>query len=156
MNERTNHMRDRLFHLRRQFRPRTGLARGLLDASPWIDVILLALLFVITQSATIKKPGLQVQLPVAIATSGARYDSHVLTVPQEGVYFFGDQRVNWTILSDRLREAATNYPDGELIIEADESLTHRTLTGIYNLAVDAGWQKIVLATRIDSRPESRP
>ena len=156
MNYPGEHIQDRIFNLRRRFRPRAGIARGLLDSTPWIDVMLLVILFVITQSATIKKPGLQVQLPVAQAVTGARYDAHVLTIPQEGVYYFGDQRVNWTILTDLLREAAIKNPESELVIEADENLTHRTLTGIYNLAADAGWQNIVIATRIESSPQTMP
>ncbi|HMP88799.1 MAG TPA: biopolymer transporter ExbD [Kiritimatiellia bacterium] len=151
MKQPPEHINERLFYLRRIFRPRAGVNRGLFDSIAWIDVVLLVILFIITQSATVKKPGLQVNLPVVQGVTGARYDAHVLTIPQDGVYFFRDQRVNWTILSDLLRESAKIATDGELVIEADESLTHGTLAGIYNLAMEAGWKRIVLATRIESR-----
>ena len=145
-----NSIRDSLFNLKRQFRHHQRVQGVLLDIAPWVNIVLLIIFFIITQSATLKKPGLQVNLPVARATSGARYDSLVLTVPQEGVYFFADERVHWAVLADKLREAAKKTPDAELIIEADGSITHNALTGIYNLAVDAGWTKVVLATRIDA------
>lgn len=144
-------LRDRLFHLQSRFRPTQRSAGGFLETAPWIDVVLLVLLFVMTQSATLKKPGLQVNLPVARATTGARYDAQVLTIPQEGVFFFDDERVSWAELSDRLRVAADRSRGAELIIEADESLSHKTLTGIYNIAVDAGWKQVVLATRMETK-----
>jgi len=147
---------ERLFHLSRQFRPRQRAAGGLLEIAPWIDVVLVMLLFFITQSATLKKPGLQVDLPYARPNTGARYDAHVLTVPQDGVFFFADQRVPWAMLGDRLRETVEREPGAELILEADASLSHRTLIGIYNLAVDAGWKHIVLATRMDAATGVRP
>ncbi len=148
-------VREQLFYLRRRFRPQQRLAGGLLDSAPWIDMVLIVILFMITQTATLKKPGLQVNLPVARAATGAHYDAHVLTIPQEGTFFFADERVPWPVLGERLRRAASAHPDGELIIEADGSIRHHALTSIYNLAVDAGWKKVVLATRIDTMPDTR-
>jgi biopolymer transport protein ExbD len=140
-------MRERLFHLKPVFRPRYRVASGLLDVAPWIDTVLLSLVFFIAASATLKKPGLSLNLPTARAASGARYDAHVLSVPADGVYYFADQRVGWLLLGDHLREAATANPDAELVIEADGALSHERVTGLYDLAVDAGWKSIVMATR---------
>ena len=90
-------MRERLFHLKPVFRPRYRVASGLLDVAPWIDTVLLALVFFIAASATLKKPGLSLNLPTARATSGARYEAHVLSVPADGVYYFAmcNQRMDW-------------------------------------------------------------
>jgi len=149
MQVQTSTTRDRLFHLRRNFRPQLRGAGGLLEATPWVDVVLLLILFILMQSATLKKPGLHVNLPSAVVTSGARYDAFVLTVPQEGVYYFSDERLPWVILSERLRQAAVDHPGKELIIEADEMLTYGSLTAIYNLAIESGWKDVFLATRLD-------
>ncbi len=142
-------IRERLFHLRPVFRQRQPLAGGLLDTTPWVDVILLIVLVFIVQTATLKKPGLQVDLPVAPPSAGARYDAHVLTVPREGVFYFGDERVTWVVLADRLRGAAAAVPNPELIIEADSAVSHGAMTMLYTLAVDAGWTKVVVATRLE-------
>lgn len=150
MTAEVSNVRGQLFYLRRRFRTQRRSAGGLLDSAPWIDVVLIVILFFMTQTATLKKPGVQVELPAARAATGARYDALVLSVPQEGTFFFADERVHWPALSGRLRRAALENPDSELIIEADGSVSHRALTGIYNLAIDAGWRKIVLATRIDA------
>jgi len=156
MQAKTPPIKDRLFHLRSHFRPIQRTAGGLLETAPWVDVVLLVMLFVITQSATLKKPGLQVNLPTASAATGARYDAQVLTIPKEGVFFFDDERVSWAELTERLRMAAEQSPGLELIIEADESLSHKTLTGIYNIAVNAGWKQIVLATRMETSSKIMP
>jgi biopolymer transport protein ExbD len=155
MSTQVSIVREQLFYLKRRFRPNQRLAGGLLDSAPWIDVVLLVILFMITQTATLKKPGLRVDLPQARATGGARYDAQVLTVPQEGTYFFADERIPWPALAERLRTAAAAHAGGELIIEADGSVSHRALTGIYNLAVDAGWHHVVIATRIDASTSPR-
>lgn len=145
-------IRDRLFHLRPVFRSRYAMAASLLEVAPWVDVVMLFILMLITATATLKKPGLMVDLPVAAATSGARYDAHVLTVPREDVFFFADQRVGRMVLEDRLREVAAREPGAELIIEADRTIAHGVVTELYNLAAAAGWSRIVLATRAGSSP----
>ncbi len=150
MSTQVSIVREQLFYLKRRFRPNQRLAGGLLDSSPWIDVVLLVILFMITQTATLKKPGLRVDLPIVRAASGARYDAQVLTVPREGTYFFADENIPWPALPERLRQAALNHPGGELIIEADGSVSHAAMSSIYNLAVEAGWSHVVVATRIEA------
>jgi len=149
-------LRNELFHLRPTFRSRYRFTGGLLEVAPWIDVVLLFLLVLITLGATLKKPGLLVNLPVAKSASGVRYDAHVLTVPREGIYYFADQRVGWILLSERLREAASAYPGAELVLEVDGAVSHRAVTELYNVAADAGWTRIVLATRADQPVETTP
>ncbi|HMO52347.1 MAG TPA: biopolymer transporter ExbD [Kiritimatiellia bacterium] len=156
MSSEVQSVRERMFHLRPVFRSRRRLAGGWIETTPWIDAVLLVLVVFMTQTATLKKPGLQVDLPVARATTGARYDAHVLTVPQEGVYFFGDERVSWVILGDRLRDAAVESGGSELIIEADGAVSHRALIALYNLAVDAGWGNVVLASRVERLRDPAP
>lgn len=147
-------MRSQLFHLRPEFPERPKTQAGLLEVAPWVDVILLLMLVVLAVSVSIQKPGLVVNLPSVPVASGARYDAYVLTVPREGVFYFDDERVSPAILSDRLRAVAATDSGRELIIEADGTISHRALGEIYNLAADAGWPRIVLATRIDAGPEA--
>jgi biopolymer transport protein ExbD len=147
-------MRSQLFHLRPEFPERPKRSAGLLEVAPWVDVVMLLILLLLSFSIAIRKPGLVVNLPAVPAASGARYDAYVLTVPREGVYYFDDARVSPAILAGRLRAVANSKPDHELIIEADGALSHRALSEIYNLAAAAGWSRIVLATRIDAAPEA--
>lgn len=143
-------MRERLFHLQPVFPLRNRARGGLLEIAPWIDVVLLFVLVMITLSGTIRKPGLVVDLPVARSGAGARYDAFVLTAPGEEVFFFNDQKVKPAVLPDRLRETARRHPGAELIIEADRRLTHGAITELYDLAVAAGWSRVVMATRLES------
>jgi biopolymer transport protein ExbD len=147
-------MRSQLFHLRPEFPERPKRSAGLLEVAPWLDVMMLLILLLLSFSLVIKKPGLVVNLPSVPAASGARYDAYVLTVPREGVFFFDDARVSPAILADRLRAVAMDAPGRELVIEADGAISHRAVSEIYNLAAAAGWSRIVLATRIDAAPEA--
>lgn len=144
--------RERLFHFRRRFNPSQRRTRGLLVSAPWVDVVLLMLLFIITQSPFVVQPGVVVELPVSASQSHARYGDLVVAIPQEDTYFFNDERMNADRLASALSAAARDNPGRALIIEADQRIAHQTLVEVYNLAVSAGLRQVLLATRSPAAP----
>jgi biopolymer transport protein ExbD len=148
--------RERLFHLRPIFRPRQRVLGGMFVGVPWVDVILLVVFFMMTQTATLKKPGLKMDLPVVPTATGARYDAFVLTIARDGVFYLADERVHRSVLADRLAALAREHADAELIIEADGSVPHQALADVYSQAAEAGWTKIILATRLPPPAGSTP
>ena len=145
-------VKDKLFHLRPVFRSRYRTHNGLIEIAPWINVTLLMLVFFMASSATLKKPGIMIDLPRGPANAGARYDANVVSVPVEGMYFFDDERMSLNELETRLRQSSRQRPGMDLIIEADGRLSHQHMIELYQLAVDSGWQKVILATRPDFAP----
>ncbi len=144
---------ERLTAFRRTFQPLEKAPRGLLGVAPWVDFALLLLLVIVYQSAVVLRPGVRLELPPAPFADGIRPDALVLTVPQEGMYFFQDERLTLDGLQLALGRAARG-PGGEagLIIEADRRITHGTLVALYNMAHAAGFRDIVLASRLEARP----
>ncbi len=142
---------ENLFHLRRRFFPRHRLRRDLLDAASLANVVLLVLMFFISRAGFVLQPGIAVNLPAAAMTGGANYGSLVVTVTQEGLIFFNDERVTIDGLVAELEDQVHRDADLTLVIEADARVRHGELVRFYNLAAAAGVKKIVLATRILSQ-----
>ena len=141
-----------LFVFRRRFQPVQRAPRGLLGVAPWVDFALLVLMVIIQQSAHVLRPGLRMELPAAPFEDGIRPDALVVTVPQEGMYFFQDERLTLDGLTLALERAARNRADAALILEADRRISHGTLVQLYNLARNAGVREVVLATRLEPAP----
>lgn len=144
--------RERLFYFRRRFNPSQRMLRGILVTAPWIDVTLLVVMFFITQSAFVVQPGVVLDLPVSPSTGFARYGDLVVTIPQEGMFFFNDERMTPDGLAAALARAARENPDRALIVEADSRIVHRTLVEVYDMAVAAGVRQVLLATRNPVQP----
>lgn len=143
-------IRDRLFHLRRRLKPRSAVRSALLDVPSLVNVALLLLMFFVAQSHFVLQPGIAVSLPAAPMTGGARYGSLVVTLTQEGLILFNDERTTFDGLADDLKRQARAQPDSALVIEADSRVRHGDLVRVYNLATAAGIRQVVLATRIPS------
>jgi biopolymer transport protein ExbD len=144
---------ERLTAFRRTFRPLERAPSGLLGVAPWVDFALLLMMLFVYQSATALRPGVRLELPPAPFRDGIRPDALVLTVTQEGMYFFQDERMTLDGLQLALSRAARTYgEEAALIIEADQRITHGTLTVLYNMAHTAGFREIVLASRLEMRP----
>ncbi|HMP72317.1 MAG TPA: biopolymer transporter ExbD [Kiritimatiellia bacterium] len=137
----------RMTNLRPRWRLRARISGGLLGAAPWIDVALIGLIFFMVHSANIVRPGIEVSLPVADARGGATYRAKVLTVVHDGQLFFDDERVAPGQLRDVLAAAVERDPLLEVVLEADRSLSHQQVMGIYEAAMEAGVRKVVIATR---------
>jgi len=144
---------ERLFHMRRRFRPANRRMRGVVDAGPLADIVLLFFFFFILVSPFVMQPGVRVELPGAEFTDGATYGSLVVTLSQEGLVFFNDERTTLEGLGPAFKQSVHDRSEASLLIEADGRVRHEVLIRIYNLAREAGIQDVVLASRILSSEE---
>lgn len=139
---------ERISYLRRRYRPHERLFKGPIDVVPLVNVVLLFVFFFILQSPFVMQPGIVVNLPTASFASGVPYGALVVTISQEGMMFFNDERMTMEELGAALAQAAFDQPDASLVIEADGRVPHSTLVQIYNMATAAGIKSVVLATRV--------
>ena len=144
--------RERLFYFRRRFQPTQRMLRGVFVPAPWLDVVLLVVLFFITQSSFVVQPGVNLELPVSPASGHERYGDLVVTIPQEGMYFFNDERMTLDGLAAALARTVRDDPGRALLVEADGRIAHQSLVEVYNLAVSAGIRHVLLATRSPALP----
>lgn len=146
----------RISKLRRKYRPENRIARGLVDVGPLVDVTLLVFLFFMVNSSFVVQPGIVVNLPDSPFAAGAHYSRLVVTISQEGLIFFNDERTTLEGLASSFRQAVHENPDATLIVEADGRVQHNTLVDIYNMAMDVGLEKVVLGTRVTSADGAEP
>lgn len=145
-----------LTFMRRRYPLRLRLARGLIGAVPLADLTFLVLMFLIMNSWFILKPGVFLQLPEADFVSGAHMGSSVVTLSREGLIFFNDERTTLEHLPQRLLESSRRKTDSLLVIEADSRITHGVLMRVYTIAKRAGYNEVVLATKMMETPTPSP
>ncbi len=148
--------RDHLTVFRGSYRARNRVANGLLDAAPLADVILLVFLFFLLSASYAVQPGIRVHLPQASRVEGIPYSPLVVTISQEGLVFFNEERTTLDGLEDAFRRMAYEHPNDTLLVEADEGVKHHILVEVYNKALKAGINDVGLAAQLPGAPVPPP
>ena len=129
-----------------------------LEPVPLADLVLLILAFFLLHTSFVVHPAIRMELPEAPLRDGVPYGSMIVTLTQEGMLFFNDQRTTWEGLRSAFARAAHDHPGEALIVEADSRISYGTLIRIYRMAMDAGIREVALATALsehdagDERP----
>ena len=147
----------RYAHLVTSTRPRRHRLRSPLPLAPIADVVLLLFFFFLSQASFVVQPARMVELPMAPFQSGVQYGDLVVTVSQEGLIFFNDERMLLEGLDSSFAAAHHADPEAPLLIEADTRVPYGLLIEIQNKAVYAGIKEIALASQLPPPiPEPRP
>lgn len=147
---------EAVLYFHRMFRPRRRTGRGFLTGTVFLDAAVLVAAFVLATSPLVRKPGVSIDLPAAVHTTGILFNEMVLTVSDKGIMFFNDEPVALARLETELADALRKRPEATLILEADPALTQTTLIAIYDAAAAAGFEKVFIATRRAEPPNIVP
>jgi biopolymer transport protein ExbD len=118
---------------------------------PFIDVLLVVLIFLMLSTTYSKFTEMQLRLPVADAEAQRDYPKElIVAVSADGRY-----SINRTVLPDRsveavaaaLGAAAGGATDNVVIISADASATHQSVITVMEAARRAGLMQITFATQ---------
>jgi biopolymer transport protein ExbD len=137
-----------LFFFRRTFANTSRRRRGVFDALPLLDVILLLFLFFLVWSPFVLQPGVRVELPSSEFTDGAPYGGLVVTLTQEGWVYFNDGTITMDGLAAAFRRAVYEQAQTTLLVEADGRVRYEVLIAVSNMARDAGIKDVVLGHRM--------
>ncbi len=141
----------------RRFRPKYQLYVGPMPVVALVNVALLIVLFMVWGSHIILRPGMIVRLPVAAFVSGVPYGQQmVVTVTQEGLVFFNDDRMPMDRLGPALNQAVRKNKDLSMTIEADTRVPYETVMRVMNMAAAVGIRQVNLATRPSFGEEVMP
>ena len=140
----------------RRFKPTRKPAGVFSIAIAFCDSSLLALAFFLAISPFVLQPGINITLPKASFTGGARFGSMVLSITRGGWFYFNDERLNLVRLPAALKAAVEEHPGFPLIIEADEQVSHGTIVAAWDAAQAAGVEDVSMATRIAAASEDIP
>lgn len=133
--------------VRRRFKGRYLRSVGPVEATALLNVILLLFMMHMFTSSYVLQPGIRLALPPAPFEDGVPYGSLILTITQEGMLFFDDERVDWQTLPAAFAKTIHPSRGDTLLVEADEGTPYQSLVRIYTLARDAGIRDVALATR---------
>ena len=122
---------------------------------PFIDVLLVVLIFLMLSTTYSKFTELQLKLPVADAEAQRDYPKEVLvTVTSDGRYTVNKTAVYGNgvdTLSASLKNAAQAGKDTVVIISADASAAHQSVVSVMEAARRVGLTQITFATQPTSR-----
>jgi biopolymer transport protein ExbD len=126
--------------------------RGPVNIVSFLNLAFLLLLLYLVRAPFILQPGIRIELPVAEFTDGLPFDAMVVTVSQEGLVYFRDQRTTMEGLEAAFRQGVREREDARLIVEADGRVPHRTMVEIYAMASRAGLREVLQAVRLPAPP----
>ncbi len=126
---------------------------------PFIDVLLVVLIFLMLSTTYSKFTELQIRLPVADVDAQRDHPKELLvTVSSDGVYSVNAVAVpgaSTEILASALLAAAKAGKDSVVIINADASAKHQAVITVMEAARRAGLNQITFATQPSARAASR-
>lgn len=131
----------------RRYRPRQRVFRQPTGLIPLLNLGLLIMLFMILQASFVRQPSCAVQLPSAAFLSGTPDGLKVVTLTQEGLFFFDDEMVTFDTLATAFRNAVRDQRATAITIEADVRVPYSVILRVMNMATAAGLKQVNLATR---------
>lgn len=119
---------------------------------PFIDVLIVIVIFLAVTTTYSKYSELQINLPTADANRPADRPNHInVGVSAAGQYMVNKTAVVFSTpeaLAAELRRAAGSSPDPVVIINADANATHQSVINVMEAARVAGFGKITFTTQL--------
>ena len=126
---------------------------------PFIDVLLVVLIFLMLSTTYSKFTELQIKLPLADAEQQRDYPKEVIVaVSSDGRYMINQAAIEGRsieVLSAALFQAAKAGKDSVIIISADASATHQSVITVMEAARRSGFSQITFATQSTAQAGSR-
>jgi biopolymer transport protein ExbD len=126
---------------------------------PFIDVLLVVLIFLMLSTTYSKFTELQIKLPLADAEKQRDYPKEVIVaVSSDGRYMINKTLVpgrSIDVLGAALVQAATAGKDSVIIISADASATHQSVITVMEAARRNGFSQITFATQSAAQTGAR-
>ena len=118
---------------------------------PFIDVLLVILIFLMLSTTYSKFTELQVSLPVADAEKAKDYPREVIVaVSADGRYAVNRKPVEGRsidVLAAEMRAAAGDQREAVLIVSADATAAHQSVINVLDAARRAGLARLTFATQ---------
>ena len=126
---------------------------------PFIDVLLVVLIFLMLSTTYSKFTELQVKLPLADAEQQRDYPKEIIVaVSSDGRYMINKTAIEGRsieLLGAALVLAARNGKDSVIIISADASATHQSVITVMEAARRNGFSQITFATQSTAQAGGR-
>ncbi|MFZ6770591.1 ExbD/TolR family protein [Undibacterium sp. Di26W] len=145
------------------FRKGKGREEPEINLIPFIDVLLVILIFLMVTTTYSRFTELQITLPTADAEKAQDKPNQIdIGIDAQGRYKINNQAVSFLdtlTLAEDLKKAAAaldpaatgNQPDPVIIINADRAATHQSVIDVLEAARLAGMSKVTFAAQASAR-----
>ena len=138
-----------------QFLPKRGIEEPRLDLTPMVDCVFLLLIFFMISTTFVETPGLTIKLPESTAQTIAREPKELkIYLDKSGQIFHQDRPVTLEQFKTLLREPGTAAGQTTFLLLADREARHGRVVMLMDLAQEAGFGKLAIATE-QRRPGER-
>lgn len=148
--------------LRTRFSPKSRIGQGVVSMAPWMDIVLLFLVFLFINDKFVLQPGAVIELEEADFVDGLRPGAMLVVTSVKGsrlgqrdeMVFFDDVRFlvaqedQMAGLQEAFRSAQKKRPEASLTIHADRHVEHGTIVRLLGMAKRAGMKRVNLASRL--------
>lgn len=118
-----------------------------LDLTPMVDVVFLLLIFFMISTTFVESPGISIKLPESSSQTIDREPKEIkVYLSKEGEIFHRDKKISVDDFKSILAEYQADAERTTVLLLADQESRHGKVVTLMDLARDAGFVKLAIAT----------
>jgi len=118
-----------------------------IDLTPMVDVVFLLLIFFMISTTFVESPGISIKLPESSAQTVDREPKEIkVYLSREGDIFYRNQKITLDEYKGLLAEHQSDAALTTVLLMADQDSRHGKVVTLMDLARDAGYNKLAIAT----------
>lgn len=118
-----------------------------IDLTPMVDVVFLLLIFFMISTTFVETPGISIKLPEASSQTIDREPKEVkIYLSREGDIYHRDQKISLDGFKSLLAKHQSEAERTTVLLLADQESRHGKVVALMDLARDAGFVKLAIAT----------
>lgn len=117
------------------------------DLTPMVDVVFLLLIFFMISTTFVESPGISIKLPESSSQTIDREPKEIkVYLSQEGDLYHGEKKISLDEFRALLADHASAAERTTVLLLADQEARHGKVVTLMDLARDAGFTKLAIAT----------
>lgn len=117
------------------------------DLTPMVDVVFLLLIFFMISTTFVESPGISIKLPESSSQTIEREPKEIkVYLSQEGDIYHGEKKISIDDFKGLLAENQADAKETTVLLLADQESRHGKVVILMDLARDAGFTKLAIAT----------
>lgn len=117
------------------------------DLTPMVDVVFLLLIFFMISTTFVESPGISIKLPEASSQTIERQPKEIkVYLSKEGEIYHLDQKISLDDFKGLLADHQSEAELTTVLLLADQESRHGKVVTLMDLARDAGFVKLAIAT----------
>ena len=117
------------------------------DLTPMVDVVFLLLIFFMISTTFVESPGISIKLPESSSQTIDREPKEIkVYLSQEGDIYHGEKKISIDDFKGLLADNQADAKETTVLLLADQESRHGKVVILMDLARDAGFTKLAIAT----------